>query len=77
MENFSLHPLGKILIGVGLVIVLAGIALIFADKIPLLGKLPGDIVVRKKNFTFYFPITTLIVLNLALWLIIWLIGKFK
>ncbi|MCK6619913.1 MAG: DUF2905 domain-containing protein [Calditrichia bacterium] len=77
MENFSLHPLGKILIGVGLVIVLAGIALMFADKIPLLGKLPGDIVVRKKNFTFYFPITTLIVLNLALWLIIWLIGKFK
>jgi len=77
MENFSLHPLGKILIGVGLVIVLAGIALMFADKIPLLGKLPGDIVVRKKNFTFYFPITTLIILNLALWLIIWLIGKFK
>ncbi|NUQ41730.1 MAG: DUF2905 domain-containing protein [Calditrichaceae bacterium] len=72
-----MHPLGKILIGVGLVIVLAGIALMFADKIPLLGKLPGDIVVRKKNFTFYFPITTLIVLNLALWLIIWLIGKFK
>ncbi len=77
MENFSLHPLGKILIGVGLVIVLAGIALMFADKIPLIGKLPGDIVIRKKNFTFYFPITTLIVLNLALWLIIWLIGKFK
>ncbi len=77
MENFSLHPLGKILIGVGLVIVLAGIALMFADKIPLIGKLPGDIVVRKKNFTFYFPITTLVVLNLALWLIIWLIGKIK
>lgn len=77
MENFSLHPLSKILIGVGLVIVLAGIALMFADKIPLLGKLPSDIVVRKKNFTFYFPITTLIILNLALWLIIWLIGKFK
>lgn len=77
MENFPLHPLGKILIGVGLVIVLAGIALLFADKIPLIGKLPGDIVVRKKNFTFYFPITTLLLLNLVLWLIIWLMGKFK
>lgn len=77
MENFSLHPLGKILIGVGLVIVLAGVALLFIDRIPLIGKLPGDLVLRKKNFTFYFPITTLVVLNLALWLIIWLIGKFK
>lgn len=77
MENFPLHPLGKILIGVGLMIVLAGIVLMLVDKIPPIGKLPGDIVVRKKNFTFYFPITTLLILNLALWLIIWLIGKFK
>lgn len=49
----------------------------FAGRIPIIGKLPGDIVIQKKNFTFYFPITTLVLLNLLLWFIIWLVGKFK
>jgi len=54
-----------------------GLLFMFADRIPMIGKLPGDIVIQKKNFTFYFPITTLILLNLLLWLAFWLIGKFK
>ena len=77
MEQFPLHSLGKILIGLGLLIVVIGLVLLFLDKIPYLGKLPGDIIIRRKNFTFYFPITTLILLNLMLWFIFWLIGKFK
>ena len=61
----------------GAVIILVGLVFMFADKVPLIGKLPGDIVIRKKNFTFYFPFTTLVLLNLALWFIIWLFGKIK
>lgn len=77
MENFSLHPLGKILVILGVIIIVMGLLFMFADRIPMIGKLPGDIVIQKKNFTFYFPITTLILLNLLLWLAFWLIGKFK
>lgn len=65
------------MVALGAVIILAGLVFMFADKIPLVGKLPGDIVIRKKNFTFYFPLTTLVLLNLALWFIIWLFGKIK
>lgn len=61
----------------GVIIIVMGLLFMFADRIPMIGKLPGDIVIQKKNFTFYFPITTLILLNLLLWLAFWLIGKFK
>jgi hypothetical protein len=77
VENFPLNPLGKILVIAGLFIVLVGVIFIFTDKLPMIGKLPGDIVVKKKNFTFYFPLTTLIILNLVLWFFFWLFGKFK
>ncbi|NOX38126.1 MAG: DUF2905 domain-containing protein [Calditrichaeota bacterium] len=75
MEDFSFQPLGKLLILVGAVTLLIGVTLLFLDKIPYIGRLPGDIIIRKKNFTFYFPITTLILLNLLLLLISWLFRK--
>jgi hypothetical protein len=53
--------MGRMLIVVGVIIVLIGIALLFADKIPFFGKLPGDIYVKKERFSFYFPITTSII----------------
>jgi hypothetical protein len=66
---------GKILIIAGAVIVLIGILFLFGDKIPLIGKLPGDIYIKKKNFTFYFPIVTSIILSLIISLIIYLFRK--
>jgi hypothetical protein len=75
MENLPLNPVGKTLVVIGGIIIVIGLLMMFGDKIPYLGKLPGDIVIRKKNFTFYFPITTLIILNLVLLLISWLIRK--
>jgi hypothetical protein len=75
MENLPLDPVGKTLVVIGGIIIVIGLLMMFGDKIPYLGKLPGDIVIRKKNFTFYFPITTLIILNLVLLLISWLIRK--
>lgn len=75
MENFPLNSLGKSLIVIGGLIIVIGLLLIYGNKIPYIGKLPGDIITKKKNFTFYFPITTLIILNLVLLLIAWLFRK--
>ncbi|MDD5688337.1 MAG: DUF2905 domain-containing protein [Elusimicrobia bacterium] len=66
---------GKILIITGLVFVFVGIILVFNIKIPYLGKLPGDIYIKKENFTFYFPLSTSIVLSVLLSFILWLISK--
>jgi hypothetical protein len=64
--------LGRVLIVLGLVIAALGAILIFAPKIPWLGRLPGDILIRRQNWTFYFPLATSILLSLALTLIFWL-----
>jgi hypothetical protein len=56
--------LGRLLVIFGLCLVVIGALLIFAPKIPLLGRLPGDIVIRRENFTFYFPVATCIVISL-------------
>ena len=55
---------GKALIIFGLILIGVGVFLIFFNKIPFLGKLPGDIVVQKKNFTFYFPLGTSILVSI-------------
>ena len=73
----SFSSIGKVLIVTGLVFVLIGTFLILFHKIPFLGKLPGDILIRKERFTFYFPVVTSIVLSLVLSLIFYLINKFK
>ena len=69
--------IGKILIIGGVFLVVVGLILYFFNKIPFLGKLPGDIMIKKDNFTFYFPIATSILLSMLLTLIFYLVGKFK
>jgi len=66
---------GRILIFAGILIALLGVILLFGDKIPLIGKLPGDIYIKKKNFTFYFPLATSIVLSILVSLILYLLRK--
>jgi hypothetical protein len=68
-------PLGKMLILLGIVIILIGLGLLFAHKIPYIGRLPGDIYVKKDNFTFYFPLGTCIVVSVVLSIIFWLFRK--
>lgn len=67
--------IGKIVIIIGVIIVILGVVLVFGDRIPLLGKLPGDIVVKRNNFTFYFPVVTFLVVSAILTLIINLIFR--
>jgi hypothetical protein len=69
MDSFPLQPFGKMLIVIGVIIIVVGLLFMYGNKIPFIGKLPGDIVLKKKNFTFYFPLTTLIIINLLLLLI--------
>jgi ribose/xylose/arabinose/galactoside ABC-type transport system permease subunit len=68
--------LGKILLVLGSVIVIAGAVLLLAGKLNLpLGRLPGDFVYRGKSTTFYFPLTTCIMISLVLSLIVWLFRR--
>jgi hypothetical protein len=67
--------LARFLIIAGVILVLAGVALLLAAKIPWLGKLPGDIVIKRENFTFYFPLATCIILSVILSLILWLFRR--
>ena len=66
---------GKMLVVFGAVLVLAGIFLTLAGKTGFLGRLPGDIVYRRGNFTFYFPLTTSIVVSGLLTLLFYLVRK--
>ncbi|MBD3168520.1 MAG: DUF2905 family protein [candidate division Zixibacteria bacterium] len=68
--------IGKSLIVIGIIIALAGVVLTFFDKIPYLGKLPGDINVEKKNFKFYFPVSTSIIISVLATLILYIINRF-
>ncbi|MBB3188144.1 DUF2905 domain-containing protein [Microbacter margulisiae] len=72
-----MHYIGKILIILGILSVVAGIIVYFlGDKLGWLGHLPGDIRVEKENFGFYFPITTMIIVSVVVTLIIRLIQRF-
>ena len=68
--------LGKILILFGFLLVILGIFVSFFEKIPYLGKLPGDIYVKKGNFTFYFPLASCVLISVILSLVFYLISKF-
>jgi uncharacterized protein HemY len=67
---------GKILIFFGVILIFLGLVFSFVGKIPYLGKLPGDIYIKRENFTFYFPITTCILISITLSIIFYLIFRF-
>jgi len=72
-----MEGLGKILLIVGGIIVILGLILIFSQHIPFLGKLPGDIFVKKEGFSFYFPIVTLLILSILITIIVNVILHFR
>jgi Protein of unknown function (DUF2905) len=72
---FPVDSLGKILILFGVVLALLGGLLLLAGKIPFLGRLPGDIVIRRENWSIYFPVTTSIVISILLTLLFSLFSR--
>lgn len=65
---------GKALIGIGVVLAIIGIILLLGGKFGI-GHLPGDIILKRGNFTFYFPLMTSIIISLVLTFILWLFRK--
>ncbi len=70
-----MSDLARLFIILGVILVVIGLALLLVPKIPGLGKLPGDIVIKRENFTFYFPLGTSILISIILSLIFWLFRK--
>ena len=64
--------LGRTLIFFGIILIAAGLFVVAAGKIPGLGKLPGDIMIKKENFSFYFPLTTCLLISALISLILFL-----
>lgn len=70
-----LGELGKLLVVAGIVLVVLGTVFFLAGRLPWIGRLPGDIVVRREGFTFYFPLTTSILVSVVLTLLFWLFRR--
>ena len=66
---------GRPLIILGLILVMIGIVITLAPRIPWIGKLPGDIYLKRENFNIYFPLGTCILLSALLSLILWLFRR--
>ena len=69
--------MGKMLFVFGVVIAGVGLILIFFDKIPFLGKLPGDINIKRESFQFFFPVTSSIIISIIVSAIFWLFSYLK
>jgi membrane protein implicated in regulation of membrane protease activity len=70
-----LNGVGKLLIVLGSLLIIVGAAIVLAGKIPWLGRLPGDIYVERRNFTFFFPLTTSILVSVILSLVLYLFTR--
>jgi len=67
--------LGKTLIAVGIVLVVVGLLVSLAGKLPWIGHLPGDIHIQRGRFSFYFPLTTCIVVSIVISLVAYLFKR--
>ena len=70
-----MNDISRQLIFAGLVLLIAGAVLGFFGKVPGLGRLPGDIAIRRENFSFYFPLASCLLVSLALTFFFWLFGR--
>jgi Protein of unknown function (DUF2905) len=66
MEGF-----GKILIYSGILLVVVGVIFLFGAKLPWLGRLPGDLIIERGGSTFYFPLTTCILISVIISLVLY------
>lgn len=73
MNPFS--EIGKFLVIAGLAMAGLGVLLLLLPKVSFLGRLPGDIVIRRENFTFYFPLGTSILISVVLSILFYLFRR--
>ena len=68
---------GKIIVLIGLVLIVIGLLVQYSDKIPFLGRLPGDIRIEKENVKIYIPITSSILISVLLTIVLYIISRLK
>jgi hypothetical protein len=70
-----MNDIGKVLIGIGIALIVLGVLFSLGGKLPWLGRLPGDIDIRRENFRFYFPLATCLIISVVITLLFRLLGK--
>ncbi|MCL4854207.1 MAG: DUF2905 family protein [Bryobacteraceae bacterium] len=71
-----MEGVGRLLVILGVILVVTGLLFMFGERLPFkIGRLPGDIVIRGKNSVFYFPLTTLILINVVLMFVMWMMRR--
>ena len=71
-----MQNIGKTIIITGIILIAVGLFIcIFNNKLNWFGNLPGDIKIKRENFSLYFPLTTMILISIVLSLILWLVKK--
>ena len=73
----DLPSLGRGLIVFGVILTAFGLVLLLAPKVPWLGRLPGDILIQRDRFSFYFPLASSLLASIILSLLFWLTGRFR
>lgn len=71
----GIQHIGKLLLLLGIILAAIGGLILLSGKVSWIGRLPGDILVQKKNVTFYFPLATSILVSIVLTLLFWLMGR--
>lgn len=69
--------LGKGLLVIGLILAGCGVALLVSPRVPWLGRLPGDILIERERFTFYFPLASCLLASVLLTLALWFFGRLR
>jgi Protein of unknown function (DUF2905) len=69
--------LAKVMILIGAVLIAVGLVILLFPRLPFVGKLPGDILVKKEHFTFYFPLATSIIISIIISLVLYFINKLR
>ena len=70
-----MNSIGKALVLFGIVLIVAGVLIQLFHKVPWIGRLPGDFYIKKENMSFYFPLTTSILISLIVTLLLNLFGR--
>ena len=71
----GMQGIGWALVVLGVVLVVVGLVIVAGPRIPILGHLPGDIVIQRGNFSFYFPLVTCIIVSVVLSVVFWLFNR--
>jgi hypothetical protein len=72
-----MNDLAKGIILFGVVLIVVGLLLLVFQKVPFLGRLPGDFLIKRDKFTFYFPLATSIIVSLLISLVLYLFNKWR